>query len=691
MLASPLPSTDVKSDQSFSEAALIEPQHLIAAPPRRTSYNLYYHNTNEPYVYPEFNWQSHSTIQFPTMGDQPRSESDTIESQLRNSPLASALEPYHGPAPASTPSSRSDTFNSDAGHANLEMCIAPQAAQNDSKAEEPLQVSNKRPRSPSLSQLDNRCFERYHHPHGPSPNLSPPSAPQAPTPLKKESEDLSSLPPIVTREEIERGTVGNTNKLALHVPAAHLEHHNHDSVVDALENSSVRRSPEANSDSPSQQVHFSSHSNGYLSALPSPVLPHCNILTGDRESYPGSPIVALTAPNSATFPPEPNSSFSPLNAQLQSIANNPQHAVPNSTNDYRAADPPFSQIAPPRLLGPSYPSNGGPQEVDSSAATVAGVPGTRATVSPTPQPTQASPWSSVETQAPRRRGKLPSAVTAILKGWLMAHTTHPYPTEEEKKSLCQETNLTMNQVSNWFINARRRILVPPSAANSVHEVRQPIRRQAQSQLARAAGHAGAIPPCLTIRHLGPPSLRTSPSPTMSMFSPVSATSPNLSNGGIAFDFHYPMTHQPGQDNQYQGEGLSSCRSNSTLTPCTSQWPNSTHLLRQAPNSPLYPSHGTHSHVSYYPSSQPFQGYPSSHSSTSTPLPSPHFSSSFQNGSVHHPTPQAPLHSPRPNPDSHPSTPTLSHSSNEHHSTPAYMSLAPCNPSISYPTNQDTDK
>lgn len=58
----------------------------------------------------------------------------------------------------------------------------------------------------------------------------------------------------------------------------------------------------------------------------------------------------------------------------------------------------------------------------------------------------------------RRRGNLPKSVTAILKQWLIDHRGHPYPTEEEKRGLRVKTNLTLNQISNWFINARRRIL-----------------------------------------------------------------------------------------------------------------------------------------------------------------------------------------------------------------------------------------
>ncbi|CEP15433.1 hypothetical protein [Parasitella parasitica] len=81
----------------------------------------------------------------------------------------------------------------------------------------------------------------------------------------------------------------------------------------------------------------------------------------------------------------------------------------------------------------------------------------------------------------RRRGNLPKSVTAILKQWLIDHSRHPYPTEEEKRSLRLKTELTLNQISNWFINARRRILPliisnPPNAF--VHETTEDIKKRA---------------------------------------------------------------------------------------------------------------------------------------------------------------------------------------------------------------------
>lgn len=47
----------------------------------------------------------------------------------------------------------------------------------------------------------------------------------------------------------------------------------------------------------------------------------------------------------------------------------------------------------------------------------------------------------------RRRGNLPKHVTDLLRGWLNDHLHHPYPTEDEKQLLMQQTGLNINQVS----------------------------------------------------------------------------------------------------------------------------------------------------------------------------------------------------------------------------------------------------
>ncbi|KAG2389365.1 hypothetical protein C9374_013925 [Naegleria lovaniensis] len=54
--------------------------------------------------------------------------------------------------------------------------------------------------------------------------------------------------------------------------------------------------------------------------------------------------------------------------------------------------------------------------------------------------------------------RLPNEAKKILENWFLEHYRHPYPTNEEKQWLSDQTQLNLTQINNWFINKRGRSL-----------------------------------------------------------------------------------------------------------------------------------------------------------------------------------------------------------------------------------------
>lgn len=53
---------------------------------------------------------------------------------------------------------------------------------------------------------------------------------------------------------------------------------------------------------------------------------------------------------------------------------------------------------------------------------------------------------------------IPMNAKQILEKWMYDHRFYCYPTKIEKQQLALKTNLSVQKVTNWFINSRRRIL-----------------------------------------------------------------------------------------------------------------------------------------------------------------------------------------------------------------------------------------
>jgi hypothetical protein len=71
-------------------------------------------------------------------------------------------------------------------------------------------------------------------------------------------------------------------------------------------------------------------------------------------------------------------------------------------------------------------------------------------------------------QMPKIGARFSRESVRVLKNWVVTHSHHPYPTDEERESLQKITGLNKTQITNWLANARRRGKIQPTRATSPH-------------------------------------------------------------------------------------------------------------------------------------------------------------------------------------------------------------------------------
>ncbi|KAL4919926.1 homeobox KN domain-containing protein [Aspergillus aurantiobrunneus] len=181
-----------------------------------------------------------------------------------------------------------------------------------------------------------------------------------------------------------------------------------------------------------------SNATSRYTSRPSPMLPPIR----DLQSYPerGMGVYpesrGLSRPEMAARPvgshgyPSPSGVSGPMNDR-------------RSTDAYRGVPPNYSQMGYPYppMAYQSDPEHASPQALSHGPQSNFGILG-----------------DPIDSKNKRRRGNLPKPVTDILRAWFHEHLDHPYPSEEDKQMFMTRTGLTISQISNWFINARRRQL-----------------------------------------------------------------------------------------------------------------------------------------------------------------------------------------------------------------------------------------
>lgn len=93
--------------------------------------------------------------------------------------------------------------------------------------------------------------------------------------------------------------------------------------------------------------------------------------------------------------------------------------------------------------------------------------------------------SSTKVSGNKKSGSLPIDAVEYLKAWMMSpeHIAHPYPTDVEKVKIMEETGIELKQLTNWFVNNRKRYWKPRVEAQiqergPEYEVVQPSKKSA---------------------------------------------------------------------------------------------------------------------------------------------------------------------------------------------------------------------
>lgn len=185
-------------------------------------------------------------------------------------------------------------------------------------------------------------------------------------------------------------------------------------------------------------------------------------------------------------------SYGPSNAGSASATREVPETMSNDTSSYSYASPRQQQTHQAQSSSLHHSYNSEPPrssysldpirasyQIEQQRIALPSMPGLTDPIPPPQQPqllshgqTTTSPSHSLERYrfdanpaadhpARRRRGNLPKEATARLNDWFAQHASYPYPKEEEKQRLQEETGLSMSQV-RWHHHDQHQHNITPS-------------------------------------------------------------------------------------------------------------------------------------------------------------------------------------------------------------------------------------
>ena len=95
----------------------------------------------------------------------------------------------------------------------------------------------------------------------------------------------------------------------------------------------------------------------------------------------------------------------------------------------------------------------------------------------------------------RKTTSLPQETVDYLKNWMMSpeHIAHPYPTEQEKADIMADTGIELKQLTNWFVNNRKRFWKPQVEAKMREQQPSPKSKSSSEESLRSLVSEGVFP------------------------------------------------------------------------------------------------------------------------------------------------------------------------------------------------------